>query len=153
MKIRFLLMLIVCAAFGLVGCSNEKAGVPPSHETVNNLDGVTMRIKEGTVSSTGMTVVLENKTDKHISYGDPYTLEKNMDKKWFEVADILDGNYGFTDIGYELPPSKTNEWEVDWEWLYGKLDKGQYRLVKYVLDFRKAGDFDRYYLAVEFEIQ
>ena len=71
MKIRLLLMLIACVAFGVVGCSNEKDKVPPSHETVNNLDGVTMRIKEGTVSSTGMTVVLENKTDKQIIYGDP----------------------------------------------------------------------------------
>ena len=151
MKIRLLLMLIACVAFGVVGCSNE--GVPTSHETVNNLEGVTMNVKEGTASSTGMTVVLENKTDKHISYGDPYTLEKNMDGKWFEVADILDGNYGFNDIGYELTPSRTDEWEVDWQWLYGKLDKGKYRLVKYVLDFRQAGDYDRYYLTVEFEIQ
>ena len=153
MKIRLLLMLIVCATFGMVGCSNDKAGVSNSHEAVNNLEGVTMRIKEGTVSSTGMTVVLENKTDKQITYGDPYSLEKNMDGKWFEVADILDGNYGFNDIGYGVEPLSTSEWEVDWEWLYGKLDKGKYRLVKYVLDFRQAGDFERYYLAVEFEIQ
>ena len=152
MKMK-LFVLLICMMFIFVGCSNEKEGVPTSHETVNNLEGITMHIKEGTVSSTGMTVVLENKTDKHISYGDPYTLEKNMDGKWFEVADILDGNYGFNDIGYKLPPSRANEWEVDWQWLYGKLDKGKYRLVKYVLDFRQAGDFDRYYLAVEFEIQ
>lgn len=163
MKIRFLLILFVCVAFGVIGCSNEKEEqtsalnnreyVPTSHETVNNLDGVTMRVKEGTMSSTGLTVVFENKTDKEIIYGDPYTVEKNMDGKWFEVPDILDGNYGFVDIGYGLGPSSTNEWEVDWEWLYGKLDKGKYRLVKYVSDFRQSGDYDQYYLAVEFEIQ
>ena len=153
MKIRFLLMLIVCATFGLVGCSNEKQGLPTSHEAVNNLEGVTMRIKEGTASSTGMTVVLENKTDKKITYGTPYTLEKSSDGNWFEVLDILNGNYAFIDIGYNLDPSSTNEWEVDWQWLYGKLDKGEYRLVKDVSDFRQAGDFDRYYLAVEFEIR
>ena len=165
MKIRFLLILIVCATFGLVGCSNEKEEVSTSHETeyvptpheaVNNLEGVTMRVKEGTMSSTGMTVVLENKTDKEITYGDPYTLEKNMGGKWFEVSvlESLIGYYGFNDIGYGVNPSSTNEWEVDWEWLYGKLDKGQYRLVKkYVSDFRRQGDYDQYYLAVEFEIQ
>ena len=138
--------------FIFVGCSNEKEGVPTSHEVVNNLEDVKMRLKEGTMSSTGMTVVLENKTDKQITYGDPYTLEKNMYGKWLEVVDILDGNYGFNDIGYGIEPFSTSEWEVDWEWLYGKLDKGKYRLVKYVLDFRQARDFDRYYLAVEFEI-
>ena len=105
----------------MVGCSNAKEGeqtslealndseyIPTPHEAVNNLEGVTMRVKEGTMSSTGMTVVFENKTVKDITYGDPYTLEKNKDGKWFEVSESLIGNYGFNGIGYGVDPSSTN---------------------------------------------
>jgi hypothetical protein len=41
---------------------------------------------------------------------------------------------------------------VDWEWLYGNLDNGEYRIVKNVLDFKAPGDFDTHYLAAEFRV-
>lgn len=27
------------------------------------------------------------------------------------------------------------KWSIDWDWLYGSLDKGEYRIVKGILDF------------------
>ncbi|HLS06705.1 MAG TPA: immunoglobulin-like domain-containing protein, partial [Bacillota bacterium] len=69
----------------------------------------------------------------------------------YQVPVAID-DYGFNDIGYELNPSETEELTVDWEWLYEKIDSGEYRIIKDVLDFRKTGDFDKYYLAAPFTI-
>lgn len=157
------LLLLHCLVISLIilsGCgsssgskSTEETDLEPSaHETVNHLDGVTMDVKKETVSSTGLTVIFENNSDKLCIYGDYFLLEKEVSGKWYEVPIALDDNYGFNDIGYELPSSSTGEWVVDWEWLYGDLDTGKYRIVKDISDFRKAGDYDKYHLTAEFLI-
>ncbi len=151
--------LLFCVAMSLIllsGCgssSNSPKGTdwkPTMYETVNNLDGVSMIVKEGTVSSTGLTVIYENNSDKQFIYGEYFLLEKKIEGRWYEVPITLDGNYGFNDIGYELSPSDARDWAVDWEWLYGSLGTGDYRIVKDILDFRETGDFARYYLTAEF---
>ncbi|MBU9711892.1 immunoglobulin-like domain-containing protein [Evansella tamaricis] len=111
-----------------------------------------MIVKEGTVSSTGLTVIFENNSDKQCIYGEYFLLEKKMEGRWYQLPVTLDGNYGFNDIGYDLNPSDAREWAVDWKWLYGSLDTGDYRIVKDILDFREAGDYDKYYLTAEFTI-
>jgi len=123
------------------------------YETVNNLEGVTMTVKEGTVSSTGLTLTLENNSEKQCIYGEYFVLEKKLDGKWYEVPVAIEGNYGFDAIGYELNPGDRREWTVNWEWLYGSLEAGEYRIVKDILDFRETGDYDKYYLATEFAIE
>jgi hypothetical protein len=126
---------------------------PTIYETVNNFDGVTMIAKEGTVSSTGLTVILENKSDKQGIYGQEFWLEKKITGSWYQVPIAFDGNYGFDSIGYDLSPSDVKEWTVDWDWLYGSLDTGEYRIVKDILNFRKTGDYDEYYLTAEFTVE
>ncbi|WP_052345912.1 immunoglobulin-like domain-containing protein [Paucisalibacillus sp. EB02] len=127
---------------------------PTIYETVNNLDGVTMIVKGETVSSTGLTVTLENKTDKRCVYSEDFLLEKKIEGKWYQVPIIKGASYGFGEPGYELDSDSSNvsDWTVDWEWLYGSLDIGEYRIVKSILDVRKPGDYDRHHLIAEFTI-
>ncbi|MCK9857469.1 immunoglobulin-like domain-containing protein [Paenibacillus sp. ATY16] len=157
-------VLTLCIVFCLiliVGCSNANEGTttgentnwePSKYETVNDLNGVTMIIKKGTVNSTGLTVVFENNSGKQCTYGEFFSLEKKIEGRWYHVPVTIDGNYAFNDIGYGFGSSNVSEWTVDWKWLYGKLVTGEYRIVKDILDFRKAGDYDKYYLAAEFTI-
>lgn len=124
---------------------------PSTYETVNDLVGVIMVVKDGTVSPAGLTVTFENSSDKQCTYGEYFLLEKKINEKWFQVPTVID-NYGFNSIGYELAPGKNGEWKIDWDWLYGNLDTGEYRIVKDILDFRSTGDYDNYYLAAEFTV-
>lgn len=126
---------------------------PSTFDAVNNLEGVTMAAKEGTVSPTGLTLQFENKSGKDCIYGDFFLLEKKNSGEWYQVPVAIEGNYGFHSIGYSLTPSGDSEWVVDWEWLYGSMDTGEYRIVKDILDFRGTGDYDTYYLAAEFAIR
>lgn len=125
---------------------------PTQHETVNDLDGVAMILKENSASSTGLTVVFRNKSNKRCIFGEPFWLEKKIDGKWYDVPVSFTDNYAFTMIGYDLPPGTDREWTTDWEWLYGSLDAGEYRIVKDISDFRGPGDEDVYYLTAEFTI-
>ncbi|MGI6707280.1 MAG: immunoglobulin-like domain-containing protein [Clostridia bacterium] len=125
---------------------------PTTYETVNNLNGVTMTVKQGTVSSTQLTVIIENRSGSDCIFGEFFDLEKKINGVWHKLPVTFDGDYGFNSIGYDLPPEESREWTVDWEWLYGSLEAGEYRIVKDILDFRDAGDYDTYYLAAEFII-
>jgi hypothetical protein len=51
-----------------------------------------------------------------------------------------------------LATGDDGQFAVDWEWLYGSLDSGDYRIAKDILGFRAAGDYDKFYLAAEFSI-
>lgn len=158
---RRFLFSVFCIAMGLTfltGCgsngnSTERADWEPTiYESVNDIEGVTMTVKEGTASSIGLTIAFENTSDKQYTYGDPFLLEKKRKGSWHQVPIILDDNYGFNDIGYDLASSDTSEWIVDWKWLYGDLETGEYRIVKDVLEVREPGDYDTYHLAAEFII-
>jgi hypothetical protein len=166
-KILALIMAALLSIVALGGCMNKGATpfdgtkgetenandlVPTKYETVNDLEGVTMTVKGGTVSPNGLTLTIENNSDINCIYGQFFLLEKKLDDKWYEVPVTIEGDYGFEDIGYELAPGDKQEWETDWQWLYGSLDKGRYRIIKDILDFRGTGDFDTHYLAAEFTI-
>ncbi|MDD2235464.1 MAG: hypothetical protein PHV03_11355, partial [Desulfitobacteriaceae bacterium] len=125
---------------------------PTTHKTVNNFDGVIMTVKKGTASASTLTVVLENNSGSQCTYGEYYELEKKINDLWYQVPVTIDGDYGFNSIGYDLSPGDDREWAVDWNWLYGSLDEGEYRIVKDILDFRGIGDYDTYFLSAEFTI-
>lgn len=125
---------------------------PTTYETVNNFDGVTMTVNKGTESSTKLTVAFKNNSNRQCTYGDYFCLEKKINGRWYQVPVTIDGNYGFNAIGYDLASGDAGEREVDWKWLYGSLNTGEYRIVKDILDFRGTGDYDKYYLTAEFTI-
>ena len=60
------------------------------------------------------------------------------------VPVALEGKYGFDSIAYMIAAGERTECELDWEWLYGELPAGEYRVEKAVHDFRGTGDFDEY---------
>lgn len=119
---------------------------------VNKLEGVTMTVKGETVSSTGLTVVFKNTSEMTCIYGEFYALEAKSGDGWVEVPITFEGNYGFPAIGYQLDKNGSSEWSTHWEWLYGVLEPGDYRIIKDILDFRGTGDYDQYYLSAEFSI-
>jgi hypothetical protein len=123
-----------------------------NYTTVNNFNDVTMSVKKDTLSANGLTAMFQNNSDKTCLYGEQFVLEKKIGEQWYEVPVAIKGNYGFNAIGYEVPSEGKSEWEVDWKWVYGSLDAGEYRIIKDVSDFRKTGDFDTYYLTAEFTL-
>lgn len=88
---------------------------------------------------TGSWFMLENWTEEH---------------GWKEV-DYLPMEYdlAWTMEAWIIPMNDTCEWEVNWEWLYGQLPEGKYRIAKEIMDFRETGDYDQLIHYAEFEIK
>ena len=100
------------------------------------------------ISSTG-AMLCYSQYDKgaptgQLQDGDDFAIQVKEDGRWEEAPIVVEGDYGFHDIAYTIPSDDTTRRELDWEWLYGELAPGEYRIRKNVMDFRGTGDYDTY---------
>ena len=114
----------------------------------NDLEGVSMSIKEGTLTNKGVTVIITDTSNRDNIYGTPYSIDKYEDGEFKKLDTIID-DYAWTMQGYSVDENNTLEFKVNWENLYGKLKKGKYRIVK---DTSYAGEGTKHYITAEFEI-
>ena len=83
------------------------------------------------VTAKKATLVFEQKDvpiEGELSFGEDFVLQKNEDGNWKEADIVLEGDYGFNDIAHLITPEGRTEYEYDWEWLYGALTPGEYRV-------------------------
>ncbi len=159
MKNFGVLLLIFISLSILLSCGKSSQSDPHdeehrvntiTNEKTNTLLGLTMVVKEGSITPDGLAVILKNTSSHERIFSEDFLLEKRDPGKWSQVLVTIEGEYAFNDIGFELAPNGQAEWVVEWKWLYGSLEPGEYRIGKRVLDFRATGDFDEYNLVAEF---
>lgn len=111
--------------------------------------GITLSVKD--VTATGATIVFSqsggNPTGE-LDTGSYYRLEHENEN----MAFIVEGEVVWTAEAYMIRKDGKTEMKVNWEWLYGTLEPGTYRIVKQVMDFRGPGDFDEKEYSAEFTI-
>lgn len=122
------------------GTKIEILGIQVYYDLVNNIDvnvnanevkNVSMSIKKGTLTNTGANIVIiDTNTQKH-TFDEEYRIDKKVNDRWEEVKRI-DNNFAFKDIAWIVGDDNTITKNVNWEKLYGKLEAGQYRMVKKV---------------------
>lgn len=146
-----IMTMLLCGVIllGMVGCKKE---TKVSSSTMN-IDGITMEIKEGTLSATGLTLIIKDTTNEKYVFGEEFYIEKKVDNNWKKLSPIHD-DYGFNAIAYFADAEKGLELNQNWEYIYGSLEEGTYRLVKTT---SKESDSpitenDLKYLSVDFEI-
>lgn len=83
-----------------------------------------------------------------ISYGERFTLEKENAGKWEALPEMID-DAAFNDIAYIIPNNDSCQIETNWEWLYGPLSPGTYRMRKTVLN-RKDDGYTEHELTAQF---
>lgn len=115
--------------------------------------GISLAVKD--VTPSGLTLVCTQSGGNpsgELQTGTEYNLIVLEDGTWKEVSEIID-NVGWNAIAYLIPKENSTEFEISWEWLYGKLSAGTYRLTKGFTDFRESGDYDTAVYWIEFEIE
>ena len=108
-------------------------------ESQNDTIAVIMSVSN--ITPSGLTVHFrqyDKRNTKELLYGEGYLLERLEDSSWVEVPRIIE-NGAFTDEGYSIPTEGEAVIETNWEWLYGKLTSGTYRITKTVWDGSNAG--------------
>lgn len=111
--------------------------------------GITLSVKN--VTANGATVVFKQSGGNpsgELNTGSYYRLEHKNE----EMAFIFEGETAWTSEAYMIPKDGEVEMEVNWQWIYGTLEPGTYRIVKEVMDFRAPGDFDEKEYSAEFTI-
>ena len=116
------------------------------------LAGVTMEVTE--YSNTSVSVRITNDTDKDIQCGSDFCLEMQDEEteEWRELDEVID-NAAFTMEAYRIQKDSPYETVINFEWLYGRLESGRYRMVKTVTDFRGTGNYTDYTYTAEFCIK
>ena len=113
--ILFVLLALLC------GCAKESAYQPAGAENV------TMSLSD--VTPTGVTVVIQDDNREPFVYGEWFVIEREKDGEWYEVKTKIT-DYGFNEIGWLTDDNGQLTMDVNWEWLYGKLPAGHYRILK-----------------------
>lgn len=116
--------------------------------------GITLRADN--VTPKGMTLMIEQfggNPSGELDTGAEYWLEMMVNDEW-QLVETKDGNTPiWTALGYRIKKNDVTKHEVNWEYLYGKLSPGFYRLKKEIMDFRAAGDYDKNLYEVYFTIE
>ena len=122
-KLLICIAAFACAAILFAGCEKESA--------YQATDVANVSISISDVSSKGATVTIKDTNKNPYIYGRWYQVEREKDGQWYAVKPVID-NYGFDDMGY-LPDAQGElKFVIDWQWLYGELPSGNYRLLKQV---------------------
>lgn len=156
---RTIIVILICGimVLGIAGCGSSKNDVNSGDKSnvvgvKNNIkNNITLSLKEGTLKNTGATFILKNNSDIVVLYGNPYWIEKETDGIWSKVKTIEDMNFTLPEFG--LLPKETKEFKINFEYGYGKLSYGKYRLVKDITVEYEDDTRESFDVTAEFSIE
>ena len=157
MKRKMFYVIILLASVLLVGYSNNKSPYIKNWKktqlsAVNNFEQVSMNVIEDSVSAKELTLIFTNSSNKEAMYSEDFLLEKNIECNWYQVP-TKKIEFLFNDIAFKLSTSIQEVLNINWDWLYGSLDKGEYRIVKTLWVVSAGGEYEEYFLSAQFIIE
>ena len=147
-----ILTILVCVAMilSLTGCETNKNEFNVGSKSPIEIKekGVTLSVKENTLTKKGATLILKNGSNVDVQYGDSYKIEIKKDGEWHEINVELN----FNSPAYVLKSNKSEEIKIKWENDYGKLASGNYRIIKDIYVETADETFETFYVSAEFAI-
>ena len=106
---------------------NKPVDMPVVHRKIDP-DKVTIEVLKDTISNTYAEILITDNNETPCGWGEPFRIQELKDGKWVESETI--GEMIFKSIGYLLNEDNQLKQKVNWEYIYGELDAGTYRIVK-----------------------
>lgn len=147
MKKRIIIVLIPIIIIFLLLLGSYANDYEKRSKITLNEDIVTIEIKEKTLRRDKATIVITNKSNDELTYGNNYHIEEMHDGKWYETKPV--NEVGSLAVGHILKPEETVELELNWNYEYGELPGGHYRIV---YDFTTESSSKKIYAVAEFEL-
>lgn len=128
----------------------------------NSTGELSLNIKPDSVTSKGLTLIIENNSEKTYSYGSDFILYKRLgDSEWEEMKDPLISEEDDADIKEdnisdmeEIKINSKEKLEHDIQWdSFGELDKGEYLIIKKILRKESENNYESYSLGTKFDIK
>lgn len=166
MKRYLALTLALVFSLYMAGCSapdqNSVPQLPDSTPSSESTDaappqtgydwGITLSLEN--LTRTGATIACTQSGGEftgELNTGSFFILEQLTENGWQEVAQRkLEGELAWTSEAYIVNLNGTTRWGLSWEWLYGELPVGHYRVGKEFMNFRGPGDYDTMMVYTEF---
>lgn len=133
---------------------SEEEGQQAQAETIYDPEaGVTVTLQD--ISNIGASIVVRREDEDagaKVTCGDAYILQRRVDGEWQDAETVIE-DYGFAAIGYTVACGQEISNYYKWDWLYGVLEPGEYRMVYDV--FRKtegAGSSQTYREYIRFRL-
>ncbi len=142
-----IILLCVVLVLGIYWCTNNRIG-KKSDIQISDSD-VSLIIKEGTLTNTGVTLIVKNNSDQKIRYGASFEVEIKKYGAWHKLKT---GDQWFLLYAIELDAGESREIEHGFG-DYGKLKKGTYRIIKDMTYLYENGKERGFNVAAEFTIK
>lgn len=147
-KMIWMLFICILITLDITGCENSKNEFDVGNQSNIQITekGVSLSIKNGTLTDKGATLILKNDSNKVLRYDEVYRIEIKQNKKWYEINTEL----FFDEPLWGVKQNSKEEFDLKWEYSYGKLAKGEYRIIKEV--YFEDEIEQKFYVSAEFQI-
>ena len=159
-KVLALFLALVCM-LSVVGCAPKTDGVTSQNPSENKISDITPNqwgivLDVDNVTAKGLTIVCNHSGGENVaelSTGSYYVIQKLGKAGWVDVK-YLPQEYEvtWTAEAWMIQKESATRWDVNWEWLYGELSAGEYRIGKEIMNFRDTDDYDTELVYAEFII-
>ena len=126
---------------------DEQTGAIGVYNLDSEIEELSLMVSAVRISSTKATIKFhqyDSEKAGELSSGVDFRIEKKEGNSWEEADIVVEGDYGFNSVAYLIAADDVTEYEYDWEWLYGSLDVGEYRICINVTDQKDDGVCERY---------
>lgn len=148
-KTIFTILICGVMVLGMTGCGKSKNefDVGSKSDIKVSQSDISLSVKDGTLKNTGVTLILKNDSNKLLRYDEVYKIEIKQNNEWHKInAELY-----FNEPLWGVEQNKSQELELKWESGYGKLAKGEYRIIKEVY-FENESE-QKFYISAEFTIE
>ncbi|MCD8036754.1 MAG: DUF4163 domain-containing protein [Clostridiales bacterium] len=130
--------------------------IPVKMDSEISEDSWSVELTATDVTSTSLKLsctLVNGETNVEYDTGSMYWIEKKDDDAWVSVVTLHQGeDLAWTSEAYIIPTDGSAEWTINWEYLYGELPAGEYRIGKTIYAYRGAGDYEEAVYYSEFAI-
>lgn len=155
MKKIIALVLVSMFILSIVGCGKHTDSDAQTNDSMHNEWGITLEVEN--VTPRGLSLVCHQSGGNSVSEletGSFYVIQKLDESGWVNVK-YAPHKYdiAWTAEAWLIQKENTTTWDVNWEWLYGELPAGEYRIGKEFMNFRGTGDYDEEIIYADFIIE
>lgn len=116
--------------------------------------GLSLSVKNATPAGAALVISQsDGNPSGELQYGSEYKIQSLNGDTWEDVPYVIESDVDWTDEAYMVEMNTDSEIELSWDWLYGNLTTGQYRIVKQFMGFRSSGNYDKANYYAKFEIK